>query len=172
MPGLRDRPDPARRRHRPAVSWSAACAAGPTPGPATSRTEVTSDRTNRQDDPGAADGDAAGPGGGQGPGRRARRLHPPHPAPPHQPRHRRGRHGARPVRAHPGACLPVLRRAGPDAAGGAVPGRLAPRGRTRHRPPTRPPTIRSGGSRNAPKPSSSATRPPTPGRTPPTWTSS
>ena len=89
---------------------------------------------DRQDDAGAADGDAAGPGGGQGPGRRARRLHPPDPAAPHQPGHRRARHRARPLRAHPGARLPVLRRAGQDAAGGAVPGRLAPRGRTRHRP--------------------------------------
>ena len=89
---------------------------------------------DRQDDAGAADGDAAGPGGGQGPGRRARRLHPPHPAAPHQPRHRRDRHRARPLRAHPGPRLPVLRRAGQDAAGGAVPGRLAPRGRTRHHP--------------------------------------
>ena len=87
-----------------------------------------------EDDPGPADGHAAGPGSGQGPGRRARRLHPPDPAPPHQPRHRRGRHGARPVRAHPGPRLPVLRRAGQDAAGSAVPGRLAPRGRTRHDP--------------------------------------
>ena len=90
--------------------------------------------TGRQDDAGAADGHAAGPGGGQGPGRRARRLHPPDPAPPHQPRHRGGRHGARPLRAHPRARLPVLRRTGQDAAGGAVPGRLAPRGRTRHHP--------------------------------------
>ena len=56
------------------------------------RTEVTGDRGNRPDDPGAADGDAAGPGGGQGPGRRARRLHPADPAAPHQPGHRRGRH--------------------------------------------------------------------------------
>ena len=125
---------------------------------------MTSDRNDRQDDPGAADGDAAGPGSRQGPGRRARRLHPPHPAAPHQPRHRRGRHGARPVRAHPGPCLPVVRRAGQDAAGGAVPGRLAPRGRTRHRPPTRRPRTRSGGSRNAPKPSNSATRPPSAGQ--------
>ena len=30
--------------------------------------------------------------------------------------------------------LPVLRGAGQDAAGRAVPGRLAPRGRTRHHP--------------------------------------
>ena len=70
----------------------------------------------------------------QRPGRRARRLHPPDPAAPHQPRHRRGGHRARPLRAHPRARLPVVRRTGQDAAGGAVPGRLAPRGRTRHRP--------------------------------------
>ena len=118
----------------------------------------------RQDDAGAADGHAAGPAGRQGPGRRARRLHPPDPAAPHQPRHRRGGHGARPVRAHPGPRLPVLRRAGPDAAGRAVPGRLASRGRTRHRPRTRPPRTSSGGSRCAPKPSSSATRPPAAGQ--------
>jgi hypothetical protein len=49
---------------------------------------------------------------------------------------RGGRHRARAMRAHPGACLPVLRGAGQDVEGGAVPGGLAPRGRTRHR--TRP----------------------------------
>ena len=44
-----------------------------------------------------------------------------------------------------------------------MPGRLAPRGRTRHHPRTRPPRTRSGGSPSGPKPSSSATRPPQPG---------
>jgi hypothetical protein len=39
-----------------------------------------------------------------------------------------------PLRAHPGTRLPLLRRTGPVAAGGAVPGRLASRGRTRHHP--------------------------------------
>ena len=58
-------------------------------------TRVTSDRGDRQDDPGAADGDAAGREGqdlavqhGAGP---------PDPAPAHQPGHRRGGHGARPA---------------------------------------------------------------------------
>jgi hypothetical protein len=39
-------------------------------------------------------------------------------------------------------------------------------------PPARPARTRSGGSRCAPKPSSTATRPPRPGTTPPTLTSS
>ena len=42
--------------------------------------------------------------------------------------------GARPVRAHPGPRLPVLRRTGQDPARCPVPGRLAPRGRTRPDP--------------------------------------
>ena len=46
----------------------------------------------------------------------------------------RGGPGARPLRAHPGVGLPVVRRAGSVAAGRAVPGRLAPRGRTRPHP--------------------------------------
>ena len=40
-----------------------------------------------------------------------------------------------------------------------MPGRLAPRGRTRPPPRTRPPRTRSGGSPSAPRPSSTATRP-------------
>ena len=72
--------------------------------------------------------------------------------------------GARTLRAHPGLGLSLVRRAGQVAARVAVPGRLAPRGRTRHRPPTRPPRTSSGGSRCAPRPSSSATRPPAAGQ--------
>ena len=159
MPGLRDRPDPARRRHLPGLGWSAACAAGPTPGPAITRTEVTSDRGDQQDDPGAADGDAAGPGGGQGPGRRARRLHPPDPAAPHQPGHRRGGHGARPVRAHPGRTSARPAPSGPGRCGRRSAGKAGTSRTNPTSPPTRPPTTRSGGSRSAPRPSSSATRP-------------
>ena len=68
--------------------------------------------------------------------------------------------------------LPVLRRTGQDPAGRAVPGRLAPRGRTRPDPGPghRGPAV--VGRRCAPRPSSSATRPPTTARTPPTSTSS
>ena len=68
--------------------------------------------------------------------------------------------------------LPVVCGAGSVAARGAVPGGLAPRGRTRHRPRTRPPRTSSGGSCCAPRPSSNATRRRRPGRTPPTWTRS
>ena len=127
---------------------------------------------DRQDDAGAADGDAAGPRGRPGPGRRARRLHPPDPAAPHQPRHRRARHRARPLRAHPRARLPVVRRAGQDAAGGAVPGRLAPRGRTRHHPGPghRRPEVVDRKARRGPATPRPGRR--APGRTPPTWTSS
>ena len=50
---------------------------------------------------------------------------------PDQPRHRRGGPGARAVRAHPGAWSARPAPSGPGPARGAVPGRLAPRGRTR-----------------------------------------
>ena len=72
--------------------------------------------------------------------------------------------GARPVRAHPGPRLPVLRRTGQDPARCAVPGRLAPRGRTRPdpRPGHRRPAV--VGRRCAPRPSSPATRPTTAGQ--------
>ena len=68
------------------------------------------------------------------------------------------------MRAHPRARLPVLRRAGPEPAGRAVPGRLAPRGRTRPhpRPGHRGPAM--VGRCCAPRPSSPATRPPTAGQ--------
>ena len=88
VPGLRHRADHDSMT-APPCGLSAACAAGPTPGPATRRTGVTSDRhTDRQDDAGGTDGHAAGPAGRPGPGRRARRVHPPGAAAPHQPRHR------------------------------------------------------------------------------------
>ena len=116
-------------------------------------TEVTA-----QDDPGAADGDAAGPGSGQGHGRRARRLPPPGPAAPHQPRHRREDTVLVP-------CGHTLAHVCPRALSG--PGRCAPRsagraGTSRTNPtsaPTRPRRNSSCGSRSAPRPSSSATRP-------------
>ena len=90
--------------------------------------------TAAADDAGRADGDAAGPPRGQGPGRRARRLPAAGAAAPDRDRHRPRRAGAHPVRAHPGLGVPVVRRAGPDPAGRAMPRRLAPRPRTRHRP--------------------------------------
>ncbi len=158
------RPDPARRRHRPGRGLSAACAAGPTPGPATTRTEVTSDRSDRRTT-------------------RAQRLAMP-----------LARDVVKDLAVEHGVCirpiqlrrtdldtgeadtvlvpcghtlaprLPGLRRAGQDAARGPVPGRLAPRGRTRPSTPTRPPRTSGGGSRCAPRPSSSATRPTTAGQ--------
>ena len=151
---------------------SAVCADGPTPGQVTSQMEVTSDRHNRKVDAGAADGHAAGPPGGQGPGRRAWRLHPPGPAAPHQPRHRRGRYSARPLRAHPGARLPRLRRTSQDRCARRSAGKAGTSRTNPASPRTRPPTTRSGGSRSEPKRNSSATRPPRPGRTRPTLTSS
>ena len=67
----------------------------------------------------------------------ARRVRPPGPATPHRPGNRPHRTRARPLRAHPRLGLPLLRRTGQDPAGGAVPGRLAPRPRA-HRPGRRP----------------------------------
>ena len=61
------------------------------------------------------------------------------------------------MRAHPRVGLPVVRGAGSVAAGRAVPGGLAPRGRTRHHPRPGHRRTRSGGSCCAPKPSSNAT---------------
>ena len=90
--------------------------------------------TARADDAGRADGRTAGPAGGQGPGRRARRLPAAGAAAPDRDRHRPRRAGPHPVRAHPGLGVPVVRRAGPDPAGRAMPRRLAPGPRTRHRP--------------------------------------
>ena len=142
----------------PRCGPSAACAAGPTPGPATRPTEVTSDRTrHNQDDAGAADGHAAGPGSRPGPGRRARRVHPPGAAAPHQPRHRRRwtrcsspagtpwPRSARRAPSGPGRC-------GPRSAGKAGTSRTNPTS-----PRTRPPRTSNGGSCCAPKPSSYAT---------------
>ena len=153
---------------------SAACAAGPTPGPATTRTEVTSDRNHRhdQDDAGGADGHAAGPAGRPGPGRRARRVHPPGAAAPHQPRHRRRGPGARPVRAHPGARSARRARSGPGRCGPRSAGKAGTSRTNPTSPPTRPPRTSSGGSCCAPRPSSNATPPRRPERTPPTLTSS
>ena len=58
-------------------------------------------RRRAEEDQGRAAVDAAGPRRGQGPGRRARRMHPADPASAHRPGHRSDRTGARPVRAHP-----------------------------------------------------------------------
>ena len=91
---------------------------------------VTAGRTTRAE----RMADAAGPPGGQGPGRRARRLPAAGAAAPDRDRHRPRRAGPDPVRAHPGLGVPVVRRAGPDPAGRAMPRRLAPGPRTRHRP--------------------------------------
>ena len=88
----------------------------------------------RADDAGRADGGSAGPHCGQGPGRRARRLPAASAAAPDRDRHRPRRAGPDPVRAHPGHGVPVLCRAGPDPAGGAMPRRLAPRSGTGDQP--------------------------------------
>ena len=95
---------------------------------------VTGDRGDRHGTRARADGDAAGPERGQGPGRRARRLPAAGAAAPHRHRHRPRRAGPHPLRAHPGLGLPALRRTRPDPARHAMPRRLAPRPRTRHRP--------------------------------------
>ena len=58
------------------------------------------------DDPGRADGDAAGPGRGPELVAEHRRLPAPGPAAPHQPGHRPDRAGAGPLRAHPGHVCP------------------------------------------------------------------
>jgi hypothetical protein len=73
-----------------------------------------------------------------------------------------------PLRRDPGQQMPRLRRTSPEAAGGAVPGRLAPRGRTH--PPARPARRLADLAPGEPKPSSStSTRP---ARTPATSASS
>ena len=140
-------PDPARRRHLPAAGRVPPVRLGRHLDRRPGRTEVTSDRNDQQDDPGAADGDAAGPGCRPGPGRRARRLHPPDPAAPHQPRHRRGRQvlvpAGTPWRTVCPSCAERARtlRAAQCREGWHL------EDEPDHQPPTRPPTTRSGGSR-------------------------
>ena len=135
-----DEPCPSAR---PGWSWStlagrccgpsAACAATPGRSTPTAPTgTVPGDRG--ADDAGRADGGTAGPARGEGAGRRARRLPAAGAAAPDRDRHRVCRAGPDPVRAHPGLGVPVVCRAGPDPAGRAMPRRLAPGPRTRHRP--------------------------------------
>ena len=115
-------------------------------------------------------GHAAGPQRGARAGRQPRRVRAPGPATPHRPADRPDRTRARPVRAHPRRGLPVLRRAQPGAAGGAVPGGLAPRPRA-HRPGRRARRRTAHMDRTARRrPSASTTRPRRPGRTRPRMT--
>jgi hypothetical protein len=95
----------------------------------------------------------------------------PDPAPPHEPRHRRGGCRARPL-GTPWRTSALLAPRGPGRCGRRSAGKA---GISRTNPtssPTRPPTARSSGSENVPRPSSSATGPTQPGRTRTTWTSS
>ncbi len=171
VPRVRDRAGPGRHRRSRCCGPNAACAATPGPStPATWRT-VTGDRPARTPrDAGGAAGDAAGPDRGQGPGRRARRLPAPGPAPPDQPRHRPRRAGPDPVRAHPGRGVPALRRTGQAAPRRAMPRRLAPGPRTRHR--ARPRPRRNSGPRSPTAPRCKPTGTPWPPKasTPPTST--
>ena len=125
------------------------------------------------DDPGRAARHAAGPRRHPRPRRGQRRVHPPGPAPPHRHRHRPGRPGPHPLRRAPStdACPACAERARSLRAA-AVPRRLAPRARTRPRPPAPPTrqqecwlTLRADAQ-------AAATTPSPPARTRPSWTSS
>ncbi len=84
-------------------------------------------RRRAEEDEGRAAVDAACPRRSEGPGRRARRLHPAGPAPAHRPGHRPDRTRAGALRAHPRQRVPVVRRTRQEPPRRAVPRGLAPR---------------------------------------------
>ena len=99
-------------------------------------------------------------------------MHPAGAAAPHQPRHRTDRAGARALRAYPRRRCARRARSGRGRCGRRNAGKAGTSSTSRSPTPTRPPRSSGGGSRPAPTPRRSATRPPATGRTPATWTSS